>query len=396
MPCSIQSLLCLAACLVSSGLLYADSSLTSYVNGSDNVVYLGTNLHVYQDTYSGSSWTNTDVTSVSGIPQAMVNSPLASFVQNGVVGIVIVASNQHLVEANYSSGQGWTHADLTLQAGAPLAATNSALSFYLDGAQNFVFQGVNQHIYQIVFNGSWSCVDVTQASSAPAALSGTAIANLVQSTSVGLAYFVPNGHLLESAFSGTASTWSSVDITAVANVPIAGQGSALSIYIDGAQNFVYEASNQHIYEVVYGGSWSYTDVTNASGAPLAEVNSTLTTYVQGSAVGIEFLGLNQNLYEINYTSGNWSYADVTTSSGVPVADAGSASSFYYDGIQHFVFQDPGGSIDLAWFNGSWNRDSPTQDIHAPQAFGGGYLSPGVPLKEFIYYNGQVMAISNPR
>jgi len=92
-------------------------------------------------------------------------------------------------------------------------------------------------------------------------------------------------------------------VTTVANLPPAAVGSALTTYLDGSQNWVYEGANQHIYEAVFSGNWGGVDVTSASGLPVAAPGSALSSFVDGNAISISFFGTNQHLYEAVYLEG---------------------------------------------------------------------------------------------
>jgi CRISPR/Cas system-associated protein Csm6 len=48
-----------------------------------------------------------------------------------------------------------------------------------------------------------------------------------------------------------------MDITAATGLKPAQIGSALAAYLDGAQNWVYEGTDQHIYQAVYSGGWGW-------------------------------------------------------------------------------------------------------------------------------------------
>ena len=125
-----------------------------------------------------------------------------------------------------------------------------SLSVYLDGAQNFVFEGSNQHIYQAVFNGaSWTEEDITADSHAPAAEPNTPITAFTQGSAVGVVFTGVDEHVYESVFQGASGTWGYVDLTYIAGLPNADATSALSVFIDAQQHFVYQNSG-NIFQAV--------------------------------------------------------------------------------------------------------------------------------------------------
>jgi hypothetical protein len=180
----------------------AQTILTNYQDGTQNIVFVGPDQHIYQIVATGSTWVSADVTAAAGLPVAATGTALSSFVDGNAIGISFFGSNQHAYEAVYVAGQGWSGVDVTAAANLPAAAVGSALTTYLDGDQNWVYQGASQHIYEAVFNGAWSGFDVTAASGLPTAASGTAISSFVDGNAIGISFFGSNQHAYEAFYLG--------------------------------------------------------------------------------------------------------------------------------------------------------------------------------------------------
>jgi subtilisin family serine protease len=146
------------------------SALTSYSLGSNNaqVVYLGADQHVYQLVWiPGSTWVSQDLTNFSGTlaPLAAPGSSLANYsVGPNNAQVVYLGTNQHVYQLVWIPGSTWISQDLTALSSGPPAASGSALSTYTLGNNNaeVVFMGANHHIYQLLWNGStWISQDLT-------------------------------------------------------------------------------------------------------------------------------------------------------------------------------------------------------------------------------------------
>jgi hypothetical protein len=170
------------------------SNITSFIDNSNNnafmhVFYLGTNLNVYELYYTG-AWHSDDPTSLAGAPVAGTVSgqlsPLTSFINNSGSGdtgmhVMYLGTNEHVYALHWSTS--WSYFDATAAAGAPTAASGSALTSFQDlaGGVRVYFIGANSHVYELYWQseGTASETDLTVASGGTVAASGSALSGVV-------------------------------------------------------------------------------------------------------------------------------------------------------------------------------------------------------------------------
>jgi predicted heme/steroid binding protein len=147
------------------------SALSSFISSTqEHVLYLGTNLHVYQlVTKSTGGWAYQDLTAAAGGTVAAGGSSLSSFNDSPGQHIFYLGANGHVYQLYYSySSQTWVDQDLTAQTGGPPAASGSALTSFADSQEHVVYQG-NQNIYQLVTHpGGWQYQALPYGSLVPA------------------------------------------------------------------------------------------------------------------------------------------------------------------------------------------------------------------------------------
>jgi hypothetical protein len=243
--------------------------------------YIGTNQHIYQLYWNGSSLSNGDVTAAAGGPVAATGSGLASFTTSGAgYAVLYVGTDQH-VHQIYWTGSAWSNGDVTASAGAPLAATNSSLALF--GAHNpsyAVFNiGANQHVYQLYWTGRfWTSGDVTAASGGPLAVSGSALTDLgTTSPNYAAFHFATNGDLNQLFWNG--SSWSSGDLTAATGAPPAANGSGLASIAGSSYSLFYIGSTQNVYQIAWNGALSSGNITSAASGHVTATDSPLLVFV---------------------------------------------------------------------------------------------------------------------
>ncbi len=103
------------------------------------------------------------------------------------------------------------------------------------------------------------------------------------------------------------------------------------------------------------GDWYYDDTTSLAGAPAAVGGSALTSLINTSGVGdtgvhVNYLGTNENVYDLHYTTA-WSYFDPTEVAGAPSAASGSGLTSYQDnngGIRLYFIGTNSHVYELYW------------------------------------------------
>jgi hypothetical protein len=226
--------------------------------------------------------------------------------------------------------------------GAPLAAAGSALTGFVDptsGSSNIMhvfYQGANGHVYEFYHSGpgypppTVTFADPTHLAGAPVAASGSALTSFIDSTVMHVFYLGTDNHVHELYWTG-GTAWHKDDPTSLAGAPAATSGSALTSFVDGSGVMhVFYLSSQNVRELYWSGSWHTDNATSQAGAPLDAVGSALTSFANSSGLGdtgmhVMYLGTNEHVYALHsMSSPAWSYFDATAAAGgVPGTSSGS-------------------------------------------------------------------------
>jgi hypothetical protein len=251
---------------------------TDPVSGNGNTYYVGSDQHVHVLAYNGTSAVNVDITAVTTGPNAVAGTPFVrmygsnGFSYLGTDGNVWWTWNN----SSASTASGWKVTNLTVNAGAPIAATGSTLLGYTDpvsGNGNTYYVGSDQHIHLLAYNGTSEVnVDVTAATGGPNAVAGTPFVQMYGSN--GFSYLGTDGNVWwtwNNSSATTVSGWKLTNLTKNAGAPFAITGSTLLGYTDpvsGNGNTYYVGSDQHVHVLAYNGTTEINvDITAATSGP---------------------------------------------------------------------------------------------------------------------------------
>jgi hypothetical protein len=283
----------------------AGSALTAFLDtssGSNNfihVFYQGTNGHVYEFYHSGPGYppptvTFDDPTSLGHGPVATSGSALTSFMQSGVMHVFYFGTNANVYELYWTGGTSWHSDNPTSLAGAPAAASVGSLTSFIDGSGFMhVFYLSGQNVHELYWTGgaTWHIDDATTQAGAPLNASGSALTSFVNTSGLGdtgmhLISLGTNQHVY--AFHSMSSpAWGYFDATAASSgVPGTTNGSKLLSFRDTATGGVrtyFEGQNAHVYELYWPseGTASETDLTLASGAGINATGGPPTSSLAG-------------------------------------------------------------------------------------------------------------------
>jgi RHS repeat-associated protein len=248
------------------------TKMSAVLTGNPNspmMFYEGTNQHLFTVYWNSSAnaWQNADLNALSGATTLMAvraSFGSAMFVVNGGVYLFYIGTNQHLIDINWDGSSRWLTGDLTIASGgAALAVSGSAVTTIASGTSIDLmsfYEGANQHIYSVYWNGgagAWQTLDFTSWSGATnIAAALTSLAN----NPVGphMFYFSSSQHLDDMLWNGSA--WVNADLTSLANTTmVPASGSSLSSHgtvAGGTYHIFFEGGNQHVYHTYYNPSAS--------------------------------------------------------------------------------------------------------------------------------------------
>ncbi len=280
------------------------------------------------------TWQQADVTALSGAPLAAPGTPLVSVVNpySKSTQAAYLDSSGHINTLYSLNGSSWFTADLTASSGAPAAAANSSLAMEVDPLTKGVeiyFLGIDRHVRALSWAASatgWHSSDPTAVAGAPNAATGSALASLYDpnSNTVQVDYLSTDQHIHQLSWNGAG--WSANDLTVAAiGAPIAATGSSLASEVNIYNNTVelyYIANDQTVQELSWNGVWNSEDPSGSAGAPNATVGSPLASVVNlvAGTVMVHYISTDDHVHELlTYDWTNWSTKDVNLESGAPNA-----------------------------------------------------------------------------
>jgi hypothetical protein len=335
--------------------------------------------HLHQLYYDNANWTDSDLTALTGGPVLYPQSIAAFYTTPNDQLHVYYASNVDLdfhVHQLFYNGSSWSDQDLTALTGGSLASNSSGMSgFSIDDAQYVYFCGsdFSVHEYSYGNNGNFNWVDTRLTSGYPEGCD-VAPAGLVAFTTATNntrnVYF--HSHLSQKArairhlyFNG--KVWKNENITA----KIKGAEAEPAVYISGfaigdAQYLYFEATNGHTHEFSFVSSWKDLDVTVASGGVSSgsfEGNGTASFLVPGTHQKEVYYaaGSNQDVHRASFKSSKWKDTDLSSLTG----SSGAISLSQIVGFAttpnkqlHIYFSSFGdGLVNQLFYNGSTWADS---------------------------------------
>lgn len=315
------------------------SRLTGHLYGSsDNVWYIGTDYHVHELAYYGSpaSWHTSDLTSLSGGPNAVLYSPLTSHTAGSSYDdVYYVASDGDIHELAFN-GSTWVDSDITGAAsaiGPSIATYTDNMSGEVNGQDNTestFFVGTNGDVIQITFdesNSTWGTGDLTYTTNSPQPADGTNLISHMYYSSENVYFVDQNLDLRELAYYGSPASWNTSNVTAITGSSSPGSGSSpLSGYQNGSYDDVYFViSNADLFMDWYTGStWKPTNVTSAASyTGCSSSGYGMSGHMWENTTPELFCFSGSDVLEFAFYSNKWHGSDISSIVSAPAAESGS-------------------------------------------------------------------------
>lgn len=330
----------------------ASNALDGYAtdfNRQQHVNYIGADNHIHELFYIN-SWQTNDLTALAGAPNPRANSPLDGYSTefNQQQHVNFIGADLHVHELLYDGS--WKHNDLTVAAGAAglLPGANSPLDGYateFNRQQHVNYITAAGHVCELYYDGSWKHNDLTALAGAPPAAGASPLDGYATgfNQQQHINYIGVDGHIHELFYNGS---WKHNDLTIAAGAPLPMANSPLDGYsteFNNQQHVNFIGADFHVYELYYDNGWHHNDLTALSaGAPNAAANSRLDGYatVYNSQQHVNYVGTDNHIHEL-FFDGAWKHNDLSFASGLFSVPATSAQLVGYQTIfnqqQHVLF-----------------------------------------------------------
>jgi len=295
----------------------------------------------------------------------IAGTSLACFGVNGTDSrVYYLDSKNHVIELAWENG--WRPPfDITAQTSAPAALSGSALAcFGVNGTDSRVYYlDANHRVNELKWaNGNWShSQDILQAQqNAVQALNGSGLACFgVNGTDSRVYYLDSNNHVNELKW---ANGWSApLDLTALAAAsPATGSNAVACFGVNGTDSRVYFVdASFRVNELKWANGWSHPQeiVSAQNGTLHVRVGSALACFgVNNTDSRVYYIDLNSHVSELAWVNGWRPPFDFFAQAGAPLTENGSAlACFGVNGSDSRVYyEDPTNHVDeLAWHDNGW-------------------------------------------
>jgi len=247
------------------------------IGGTQHIYYVSTDQHVHQLCYCGGPWADQDLTASAGGTSPNAFSRLASFADsNGGQHVFYVGTDNHINHLSNTGGT-WSNQDLTALTGGALTVGAGNLVAFADsggGEHVYYIGGTDQHIYQLVIccGGGWGNQDLTAFTNGAVGQNGGGLTGFAIGGAQYVYYAGSNQHIYELTYGdGGNMTWVNNDLSAQTGATLSNQQSGMgSFAITDGRHVTYEGADAHVYQLYNNTqNWVSQDLTTFAGAPLA-------------------------------------------------------------------------------------------------------------------------------
>ncbi|CDO11105.1 hypothetical protein BN977_05946 [Mycolicibacterium cosmeticum] len=243
---------------------------------TQHIIFVGADGHLHEMWSDAGQWHSGDLTAATATaPPAIGPGTIAGYVSDsgGSQHVVFVGTERHIYDLSYGQ-TGWKSTDLTSLTGTPGPAPNGELRAYAfdsEGTRHVVFAGADGRLYEL-WSGvgdDWHSSDLSGVTSTPGptSTSGNLAAYTTTATRTQHVVFTAaDGRLLE-LWSGRTAGWHVTDLSTVALALPARRISGYAFDRQGTQHIVYVGADGRLYELWWADGWHAGNLTAATDNP---------------------------------------------------------------------------------------------------------------------------------
>jgi hypothetical protein len=345
--------------------------------------------HLHELFYNNVDWVDTDLTALTGAGSAETQGVAAFYTTpNDQLHVYYASANDRHIHQLYNNGSSWSDSDLTSVTGGAIAFPGSGMSgFSIGNFQYVYFVAPDLHVHEYSFVNNWVDTDLTslaRGTGASLASDGLVAFATVPNNDRHVYFQAQNKTIHQLYFNG--STWSDTNLTTLSHGVKGNLTWMAGFAIGNVQYVFFEDKKGHVQEYFYVNNWADQDLTTLAGASNASTtfgNGVAAFVVPGTKKIKVFYSAAGSLNVHQLASSNntkWTDTDLTGLSGGP-AHGGEGQMAGFATMPnkqlHFYFEAVGaGDVNQLYFNGKAWSD---QDLSALTGVSGagGIGTPGM-------------------
>lgn len=301
--------------------------------------------HVHQLFYNGASWSDEDLTVLSGGEVASATSAVVGFPVGNYQYVYFVGYDAHVHQLLYNNTK-WVDTDLTVQTGAFIAYDSNLVAFTTNPALHVYYTDFNEHIHQLfATNGTnWQDQDLTQLTGGSEAALGTANMGGFHIDNLQYVYYLDlNAHIHQLYYNNL--NWSDEDLTSLTKTSGgAGRDGIVALAIPGTKKmriYYLNGVNDHLVQLssTNNRKWTSTDLTKRSKGPLPGGDVSMGVFANANGQINLFYSSGSDIYRMfQSTSTTWSNENLTElGNGDEVSPDSQITGFFLQSNQYIYY-----------------------------------------------------------
>ena len=242
------------------------------------VFYIGVDFNVYELFYNNADWSYTNLCVVYGIPIAEGNQITAFATSDNSLHVYYATPESHVIQT-YNVGNGWEYEDLTAETGGPQPGGRYLTGFSIGNLQYVYYVAAGGDVHELYYNNvKWADEDITALANAvpsPQYPNGALSAMVIPGTTKLRVYYIgTNNHVIQLA-STKNKKWTTADLTKKTKGPLANSTNGAVAFTTTPNNqiHVYYVAGDHVNQLFLptpATKWQNTDLTAKVGGGLAD------------------------------------------------------------------------------------------------------------------------------
>jgi hypothetical protein len=297
-------------------------------NNQSHVYYIsdGSVTHVHQLFYNGTSWADSDLTTLSRGPQAL--GPVTGFSVGNFQYVYYVSRTtpSHVHQLLYNNAS-WVDSDLTALTKGKTSTITQLVAFTTSPALHVYYRdAASSHIHQLFSDNGTTWQD-TDLSSITGGTLASYLSAGINNGNLQFVYFLDGSDHLHQLYYNNLK-WSDTDLTVLNKTAPLETSSVAAFVIPGTKKirvYMTSSNNGHIFQIASnnnGVKWVSTDLTKRTKAPIPDSASAILAFITTPNDGAHIYYVSGSQVNQLYqpTATTWANQNLTTSGGGALVD----------------------------------------------------------------------------